>query len=226
MSGKLPALPLTPERIAALRGILATGNRYEKLDAIEEAGQAGAHAAPLVPNLARLLTSEEYVPCESLDFPYWGHAPLGEEAVGAMQLIGKAPDVPTLLALLDDTRVFELPEASYDQGAYIGDYGTDYIAPAGLAAQLVPLMGADSVELLPVLERNAQIERKEIGAPARRAILDLATIMAIAPDAARQVYVATVDRIAALPDVIAPKTHLGFDLRDLVAACRRRLRSA
>src|SRR6185295_17691983 len=42
-----------------------------------------------------------------------------------------------------------------DQGTYVGDYAARDLAPAGLAAELVPLMGVRGLRLLPELVANA-----------------------------------------------------------------------
>jgi hypothetical protein len=74
-----------------------------------------------VSDLAALLVSDEYMPCKSLKYEFSGHDLIAFSAMQAIESIGVPPDIETLRTLLADRRVFELPEASYDQGAYIGD---------------------------------------------------------------------------------------------------------
>ena len=89
------------------------------------------------------------------------------------------------------------------------------------AARLVPLFGQGGFAFLPDLEANARHEADEIGQSARRAIGDLSRLYRDASEGDRQAYAATIDRIANLPEALAPTTHRGFDLRDLARACKR-----
>lgn len=213
----------TPD-LQALRAALESGTPLQKLDAIEEISRTHKdRAVSLVPQLAALLTSEEYVPCTAREYEFSGHAEIGFEAMSAIRQIGTAPDLATMRRLLDDPRVFLLPEASYDQGAYIGDYGGTEAAPAGLAARLVEVMGTDGFVLTPVLARNAGREADVIAQPAQRAMRELAKIVGTAPPEQQAGFAAVVEVMGSFPDVITPNTTRGFDLRDLVAFCRKRM---
>lgn len=209
--------------LEALRAKLASTRRVEQLEGIRGAAKLGAAAAPLVSDLAAFLISDDYVPCTALDFEYSGHAPLAEAAAGAIEAIGVAPGAELLKRLMSDPVILILPEASYDQGAYIGDYGQERLAPAGLAAQLVPLLGQKSFDLLPELFQAAQSLEKEIGRPARRSIERMLALLPEASAADRARFAETIEQIAALPEAVAPTTSHGFDLRDLAALCRKRL---
>ena len=83
------------------------------------------------------------------------------------------------------------------------------------------MLGQSGFALLPELEANASHEADEIGAPARRAIAELGKLYAQADEAARSAFAAAIDRIANLPEALAPTTRRGFDLRDLARACKR-----
>jgi hypothetical protein len=212
--------------LEVLRAKLTSKRRVEQLEGIRGAARLGAAAAPLVPDLAAFLTSDDYVPCTALDFEYWGHAPLAEEAAGAIESIGVAPDVELLKRLMSDPVILVLPEASYDQGAYIGDYGQERLAPAGLAARLALLLGQSAFDLLPELFVAAQSAEKEIGRPARRSIESLLALLPDASPARRAGFAEMVERMAVLPAAAVPTTSHGFDLRDLAALCRKRLAAA
>ena len=213
----------SPPSLDRLRADLLTGGRLEKLEAIDAAALMGAPAAALVPILATFLTSEEYVPCDQRRYHFSGHAHLCFDAMQAIESIGTPPELRTLRTLLADPRVFFLPEASYDQGAYIGDYGGIKIAPAGLAARLVPLMRHRAFDLLPELFAAACNPSEEIGGPARRAFRKLAEFLPDASPVARAGYRAAVEAMAALPEAVAPTSLHGFELRDLAAACTRKM---
>lgn len=220
--GDSSSADLSPE-LEALRTKLLAKRRAEQLEGIRGAARLGAAAAPLVSDLAAFLASGDYVPCTALDFEYSGHAPLAEEAAGAIESIGVAPDAELLRRLISDPVILILPEASYDQGAYIGDYGQARLAPAGLAAQLTPLLGQKSFDLLPELFQAVQRAEKEIGRPARRSIERMLALLPEASAASRARFAETIDQMAVLPEAIAPTTSHGFDLRDLAALCRERL---
>ena len=61
MAGPQP--PSIAEHIEAWRAVLRGGDKYECVEAIEAVGRAGRSARALVPALAALLTSEDYVSC-------------------------------------------------------------------------------------------------------------------------------------------------------------------
>jgi hypothetical protein len=210
-----PKPSLSPRRIAELRAMLETGRRRQKLDAMEEAALAHASAAPLVPDLAPFMTSSDYVPCTERQYDFSGHAPLAFQAMSTIESIGVAPDIETLRRLLGDHRRIVLPEACYDQGAYIGDYSSEALAPAGLAARLVPLMGADAFGLLAELAANARHEDDLIAGPARRAVIALSRLSAASEPRAAAMLRGEMEAVAALPEVAAPATHRGFALRDM-----------
>ena len=207
----------------ALRAALRSPVPLDNLAAIEAAAKMREAAAPLVPDLLQFLTSEAHVPCTSREYEFSGHALLAEEARGAIEMIGVAPGFDALRRLLADHRVFLMPKASYDQGAYIGDYDSETLAPAAQAARLVALFGQGGFAFLPDLEANARCEADEIGQPSRRAIGEMSKLYRDASEGDRQAFAAAIDRIANLPDVLAPTTHRGFDLRDLARACKREI---
>lgn len=204
-----------------LRALLASPKPHENLEAMEVVVPMRGAAAPLVPDLVRFLTSEAYVPCTSREYEFSGHAILAEEAMRIIEWIGAAPPVEDLRRLLCDRRVIMMPEASYDQGAYIGDYSSTTFSPAGLAARLVPLLADQSFVLLPELVSAALEHAGEVGRPARRALQLLAPVAVKAVPEGRAAYAAEIDRIACLPEVLAPDTHRGFELRDLARACNK-----
>jgi hypothetical protein len=82
--------------------MLRNGDADEKLEAIRAAAAAGQAAASLVPDLAALLLSDEFVHNIST-----AHAPLCEHATYAIRDIGVAPDRETLRTLLASDRVME-----------------------------------------------------------------------------------------------------------------------
>lgn len=108
-----------------------------------------------------------------------------------------------------------LPEASYDQGAYIGDYSTQHIAPAALAARLVPMLKTDGFLLGPELAAAALAEQEIIWKSAILALGRLARLVAEASPERRATLVGEIERLAASPEATAPTSHRGFDLRDL-----------
>ncbi len=215
-----------PTSTEALRALLHSPDPWDNLCAIEAMVALKTEAAPLVDDLLGFLTSEKYVSCTNRKYEFSGHAILAEDAAGMIEWIGAPPDREKLRALMADRRVVMMPEASYDQGAYIGDYSSTTFSPAGLASRLVPLLGQDAFALLPELVANAFNEAEEIGRPARRGMRNMVPVVVAAAPHDRDAYVAEIDRIAALPDVATPRTHIGFDLRDLVRDCRSLLTKA
>lgn len=217
--------PPTAEQLDAMRAQLRSGDAYRQLDVLETAWQYGAGAEPLVPDIAVLLTSQDYVPVSARKYDFSGHAPIAQSARSAIESIGVPPDLETLRALLADHRIFELPEASYDQGAYIGDYGTEYVAPAGSAARLCELMGLDTAQLLEPLGLNAFAENELISWPAQRAIMKLATLLGDpgSDPYAQAALAALATVIEALPEVVSPASKRGFALRDLAQHIRKKL---
>lgn len=215
--------PEIPPDLASLRAMILTGTPRRKLDAIEAAALLHEEAADLVPLLTGLLTSDEYVPCYAQKYDFSGHAPLAFEAMRAIESIRFAPEAATLRTLLADSRVFALPEASYDQGAYIGDYGQELLAPAGLAARLVPMMGQSGFELLPELFDAACSSEDQIGKPARLALERMACLLGEATSATRSAVAAVAAKMATLPEAMLPTTHRGFDLRDLAILLKKKL---
>ena len=211
------------EQIEAWRAALRGSDKYECLTAIEAAGKAGRAARSLVPDLAALLTSEDYVPCTAREYEFSGHASLAQSATSAIEAIGVAPEIETLRRLLADPRIFLLPEASYDQGAYIGDYSSETIAPAGFAGRLSEMMGLSAFALLDDLAIAARHDDKLIAWPSQRCIMRLADRAhhALPDECARLASLAT--NLEAMPDVAAPTSHRGFALRDLARHIRKRL---
>lgn len=213
------------EQLEAMRAELRSGDPYRQLAVLEVAWQYGPGATPLVPDMAALLTSQDYVPVNARKYDFSGHAPIAQSAMSAIESIGVPPNQETLRALLADHRIFELPEASYDQGAYIGDYGTEYIAPAGSAARLCELMGVDTARLLDPLGSNAFAENELISWPAQRAIMKLAALLGEpgSDPFAQAALAALATVIEALPEVVAPASKRGFALRDLAQHIRKKL---
>ncbi|HTV68439.1 MAG TPA: hypothetical protein VMF90_07880 [Rhizobiaceae bacterium] len=212
-----------PPSIEDLRKALRSGRPFEKLDAIEAASKFKQAAAPLIPDLVALLSSDEYVQCTSLDIEAFGHAVIAERACAALGSIGIMPDIEVLRSVLNDKRVHELPEASYDQGAYIGDYGTEYVAPAAIAAKLIEYLGPSGFDLLPEIIENAMVENEHIGKPSRRVIAMLGhELGTYSPDEVAA-YAAAIETIGSQPEALKPTTHRGFDLRDLAIFGRRKL---
>lgn len=214
---------MTPERIEELRHLLRNGDRNQKLDAMEEAVHGDGLAGSLVPDLAALMTSGDYVPCTQREYEFSGHASLAWTAASVIESIGVAPGVDVLRRLLADHQLIVLPEACYDQGAYIGDYSSETIAPAGQAAKLVRLMGANGFALFDELAANARHEEDLIADPARRTIIALSQLCASAPVESVNRLWRELDDIAALPEVVTPATHRGFALRDMARDCVRKL---
>lgn len=213
----------TAEQIEAWRKALRDGDKYECLVSIEAVAKAGRAARSLTPDLAALLTSEDYVPCTAREYEFSGHALLAQSAASAIEAIGVSPEIETLRALLADSRLFVLPEASYDQGAYIGDYGSETIAPAGLAGRLAEMLGLSGFALLDALAAAAHHEDKLIAWPSQRCIMRLADRAhhATLDDRARLADLAA--SLEAMPEAAAPTTHRGFALRDLARHIRKRL---
>jgi len=214
---------MTPERIEELRALLRNGSRNEKLDAMEEAVHGHGLAASLVPDLAALMTSGDYVPCTEREYEFSGHASLAWTSASVIESIGVAPEIGVLRRLLADHQLIVLPEACYDQGAYIGDYSSETIAPAGQAAKLVRLMGADGFSLLDELAANALQAEELIADPARRTIIALAKLGTAIPAGDLRRLRLLLDHIQALPEVTTPATHRGFALRDMARDCVRNL---
>ena len=211
-----------PDSIVDLREALRTGGELEKLRAIEAAARLTARAAALVPDLAALIGSDQYVQCTSRE--HWtGHALIGEEAAKAISAIGVAPDTATLRTLLCDHRVLFFPEACFDQGAYIGDYASQSRVPAALAARLVPLMGPAGLSLLPELAANLRSDADEVSSAASMAIAGLAAKLDGADDGLVEALRREAGAMAASPEAMAPTTARGFRLRDLAAFCHKRL---
>ena len=74
-----------------------------------------------------------------------------------------------------------MPEASYDQGAYIGDYSSTTFSPAGLAARLVPLLAEKSFALLPeLISPQASLPQLRADLLARPLLAHLAVSPAVA----------------------------------------------
>ena len=74
---------------------------------------------------------------------------------------------------------------------------------------LIAVLGQNGYALLPELEANASHEADHIGAPARRAIGELGELYAQADEVARSAFTAAIDRIANLPEALAPTTGAG-----------------
>lgn len=107
---------------------------YAALMVLKESGPETLRA--LAQTIAELLGSSLQVLCTSSGTGL--HEPV---AHAAQRVLSKmAPeDLPreTLLAILElGDKSIELPEACYDQGAYIGDYATFTFRPAELAQSL------------------------------------------------------------------------------------------
>lgn len=156
------------------------------------------------------MSSEKWAPCVTLDHDFGGHDVIARSAMQAIESIGVPPPVEPLRALLADERVFLLPEASYDQGAYIGDYSSEEIAPAGLAARLVPLFGDDAPQFAPDLAQAALREHSLIWEPAT---LALTRILKRTPDDPR--IRSAIFGLATRQDAVTPSSARGFALRDL-----------
>jgi hypothetical protein len=214
---------MTPARIEELRNLLRSGSRKGKLDAMEEAARGHGLAASLVPDLAALMTSSEYVPCTQREYEFSGHASLAWTSASVIEAIGVAPEIDILRQLLANHQLIVLPEACYDQGAYIGDYSSKTVAPAGQAAKLVRLMGMDGFALFDELAANARHEEDLIADPARRTIISLSQLCAAAPAESVKRFRRELDAVAALPEVMTPATHRGFALRDMARDCVRKL---
>jgi hypothetical protein len=214
---------MTPDRIEELRDLLRNGDRDQKLDAMDEAVHGNGLSGSLVPDLAALMTSSDYVPCTQREYEFSGHASLAWTAASVIESIGVAPSVEVLRQLLADHQLIVLPEACYDQGAYIGDYSSETIAPAGQAAKLVRLMGVNGFALFDELAANARHEEELIADPARRTIIALSQLCAAAPAESVGRLWRELDDIAALPEVATPATHRGFALRDMARDCLKRL---
>lgn len=215
--------PLTPQRVEELRAIIRDGKRWEKAAAMHEAAVAESGAGSLVPDIAVLLDSDDYLRVSEQDYSFSGITPMAQAAVGSIESIGVAPDVPTLKKLLDDRRVFLLPEASYDQGAYIGDYSSQEVAPAALAARLVPLMREDGFKLMPELFWNAQQEHKLIWEPAIRAIRKLLPFLPDAAEHHREYLASMAMAISVSRESAKPTNWRTSELRDLALLCQKRL---
>ena len=193
------------EQIEAWRAALRGGDKYKCLEAIEAAAKAGRAARSLVPDLAALLTSEDYVPCTAREYEFSGHALLAQSAMFAIEGIGVSPEIETLRTLLGDPRIFLLPEASYDQGAYIGDYSSETIAPAAFAGRLSEMLGLSAFALLDDLATAARHDDKLIAWPSQRCIMRLADRAqhATADECARLADLAS--SIESMPEVAAPQ---------------------
>lgn len=215
--------PLTPERVEELRAILRDGKRWEIGEAMHEAALAEGGAESLVPDIATFLSSDDYLRVSEQKYSFSGITPLAFAAMSSIESIGVAPEVVTLRKLLDDRRVFLLPEASYDQGAYIGDYSSQAIAPAQVAARLVPLLKADGFKLLPELLFNARNDEKEIWQPAILATKRLLPFLANAADHERELLAALSMGFSVSPKIAKPATARDFELRDLAALCQKKL---
>lgn len=211
------------ERIEELRAAIRSDDPRECLRGVEAVWPLGKAGAPLVADLAALLTSQDHVPCTALEYEFSGHALLAQSAKSAIESVGIAPDMTTLRTLLADPRIFLMPEASYDQGAYIGDYSSEEIAPAGYAGQLVELMGLDGFVLLNDLAAAACHEHKLVAWPSQRAIMRLADRVAEAGVAERARLADLATAVEAMPEAAAPTTLRGFALRDLARHIRKRL---
>lgn len=217
--------PLSPERVEELRRIIRDGKRWEKAAAMHEAAVAASGAESLVLDIAVFLTSDDYIRVSEQDYSFSGITPLAQAAIGSIESIGIAPDVATLKKLLDDRRIFLLPEASYDQGAYIGDYSSQEVAPAALAARLVPLMRADGFSLLPELFWNAQQEQKLIWESAILAIRKLLPFLSDAAEHHREYLASMAMAISVSRESAKPTSWRTSELRDLAALCQKRLKA-
>ncbi|MGE0280102.1 MAG: hypothetical protein AB7P20_05750 [Rhizobiaceae bacterium] len=218
-----PDPPPSDEQIEAWRAALGGSDKYARLTAIEAAGQAGRAARSLVADLAALLTSEDYVPCTAREYEFSGHALLAQAAASAIESIGVSPEIETLRSLLGDPRIFLMPEASYDQGAYIGDYSSETIAPAAFAGRLTEMLGLRGFALLDDLAATARHEDKLIAWPSQRCIMRLADRAHHAsPEESAKLATLTTE-LEAMPEVAAPNTHREFALRDLARHLRKRL---
>lgn len=213
----------TAKTLDAIRVLLAGQHAFQKLEGMEAAAKLKERAAPIVPLLVPFLTSEEYVPVTSRKYAFSGHALLAFEAMQTIEAIGVPPDTAVMKQLLADPQIMLLPEASYDQGAYIGDYSSETLAPAGLAARLVKVMGQDGFDLLNDLLETARNPAKEIGEQARLAIQRMIKLLPDASAESRGKLADIAERMAQLPEAIAPNTHHGFDLRDLAILIKKKL---
>lgn len=215
--------PLTPERVDELRSLLRDGKRREKGAAMHEAALAAGGAEPLVPDIAAFMTSDDYLRVSEQDYASSGITPLAFAAMRSIESIGIAPSLATMRALLDNRTVVLLPEASYDQGAYIGDYSSQEVAPAELATQLIPLMGAGGFVLLPELLHNIRNGEALIWESAIRALKRLAPLLAEAADYQRELLAASMMAISLMPEARKPASARGFALRDIAVLYQKKL---
>jgi hypothetical protein len=143
----------TPEELVdTLRNLLRSGDTPSVMAAIEVASEVGASAAPLIDDLAALMTSlaviqhsDAHLEGDSAGRPFRfvsiaGNTSIAWAACEAIIAIGVAPRPETLAAIAAKPR-FAIPLACFDQGAYIGDYASETIDPAELVARIRKRLG-------------------------------------------------------------------------------------
>lgn len=214
---------MAPFDVEDARRKLQSDDLRDKVAAMDAAALAGPAAIPLIPDLVPYLHSTEYLPVTAREYSFSGHAPLCWEAMCAIRATKAGPEKEVLKDLLLDREILMLPEASYDQGAYIGDYSSVTYAVAGLAARIVREMGEGGIPYTPELLVAAQWPDKEIWQPAIVAMSGMAKLL---PDVSlehRAGLTWLCEEIARMPEVNPPRTDWAFELRDLRDLLRRRL---
>jgi hypothetical protein len=133
------------DAVEILRSKLSSTDAPSVLAAIKVA--AKRKEACVVCDLLSLLESDLIVECTAFDFQSSGHQEIAVAAAEALEQIGAPPPFDRVAALLAGTKRLMVPEACYDQGAYIGDYSSAMIVPSALAARIANLLGDDAFKL-------------------------------------------------------------------------------
>ncbi|KAI9011692.1 hypothetical protein DFJ74DRAFT_710605 [Hyaloraphidium curvatum] len=140
--------PLAPEAPpeATVLAQLASADPLAKLTGIRLVRWRGVRGQETLAALAALLASRDVAPRDALSWPLALHEPVAPAAcelltellAGDGELADEAVFEATPPLLADAGNAWTFEQASFDQGGYIGKYGSDDVRPWGLADRLVP----------------------------------------------------------------------------------------
>lgn len=132
---------MTPEE---LRSQLLDVNPRVKLRALSYIGQQKLNDPLTNPLLLVLLTSQE-VADRDASYSMAEHEPVAYAAAEAL-IAARVRDAGTLAHLYElqaagSSLDWSFPQASFDQGCYIGEYGGETVSPAQLAERVLRRLG-------------------------------------------------------------------------------------
>ncbi len=124
--------------------LLESDDPESVLATLDIVGHSREQSVRLLPAIVNLLSSSQHVPCTNMENPGLGHQSIALAAMRILLALNLPLPADPVLKILNDDASIELPEACYDQGAYIGDYATFAFLPAAYAARVAWLCGAQA----------------------------------------------------------------------------------